>query len=437
MSELTRKFLLRLSIFLAAALGIGWFYGEPLLGLLAGTAIALIYNLRYLLAFERALRDDDFALFRYGDGIWQHIFSQFSYQRSRADRHKATYRSLIREIRRSTNAMYDGAVVLNGDNEIVFCNRAAKGLAGIKRKKDRGRRVDNIIRAPALSKLLRSGKFESAVEIPSPVDPEVWLSCRVAPYGGSQKLLFLRDITERIRLNKMRRDFVANASHELRSPLTVISGYVDALAEDADLPTGWAQPVAEMRSQTRRMGRIIDELLELSRLESAGSADQKHFVDVASLIRKVSDPLARNTDNAEIRLQIETSVGLLGNATEIESVIQNLLDNAVRHTRPDGVITVTWRSAKAAAELIVSDTGEGIAEEHIPRLTERFFRVDAGRSREGGGVGLGLSIVKHVLGRHEAELDIESEPNVGTRFSCKFPRQRVSEPFSRQSTVHG
>lgn len=437
MSELSRKFLLGLIVFLAAALGIGWIYGAPLLGLLTGTAIALVYNLRYLLAFERALRDDDFALFRYGDGIWQHIFSQFSYQRSRADRHKATYRSLIREIRRSTNAMFDGAVVLNGDNEILFCNRAAKGLAGIKRKKDRGRRVDNIIRAPALSKLLQSGNYDKAVEIPSPVNPDIWLSCRVAPYGGSQKLLFLRDITERIRLNKMRRDFVANASHELRSPLTVISGYVDALAEDPDLPSNWAQPVAEMRTQTRRMDKIIDELLELSRLESTGTADQKHFVDVASLIRKVSDPQSRNADSAEIRLQIETSVGLLGSATEIESVIQNLLDNALRHTPVDGVVTVTWRRTDAAAELIVSDSGEGIAAEHIPRLTERFFRVDPGRSREGGGVGLGLSIVKHVLGRHDAELDIKSELGAGTRFTCIFPRARVSEPFSRQSTVHG
>ncbi|MDJ0757769.1 MAG: phosphate regulon sensor histidine kinase PhoR [Woeseiaceae bacterium] len=437
MSELSRKFLIGLFVFLATAFAVGWFHGEPLIGLLLGAVITLIYNIRYLLAFERALRNDDFAIFRYGDGIWQYIFSQYKFQRTRADRHKATYRSLLREIRRSTNAMFDGAVVLNANNEIIFCNRAAKNLAGIKRKKDRGRRVDNIIRAPALSKLLQSGDYAQSVEIPSPLNPDVRLSCRVAPYGGSQKLLFLRDITERLRVNKMRRDFVANASHELRSPLTVISGYVDALVDYPDLPEQWTQPAIEMRSQTQRMGRIIDELLELSRLESAGLADDKHFVDMGSLITRVSEQFSIDPDHAHVRLQIESNDGLLGSATEIESVIQNLIANAIRHTATDGDITVTWRRLDSGAELRVSDTGEGIAEEHLPRLTERFFRVDRGRSRADGGVGLGLSIVKHVLGRHEAELSISSEIDVGTRFSCVFPEHRISEPFSRRSSVHG
>lgn len=428
MPEASRKFLVGLACLLAAGAGIGWLYDAPASGVLAAALIALFWQVRHLLAFVRATRTHDFEIFRVGDGIWQQIFSSFSYQQARAARYKRQYRQLLREIRKSTDAMPDGAVILDENHEILMCNRAAKSLAGLKPKKDRGQRVDNILRDPKLTKLLKSENYTRAVEIPSPVRDDGWLNCRVVPYGADQKLLILRDVTESIRLTRMRRDFVANASHELRSPLTVITGYLDSLADDVEMPRDWAVPVAQMQVQARRMNRIVTELLELSRLESAGPADADERVDVGALLGAARRALAKPGETAPIEVVVDSAARLRGSASEIESLIMNLLSNAVRHTPVDGSITLRWRSDAEGGELSVADTGEGIDAEHLPRLTERFFRVDRGRAREDGGVGLGLAIVKHVLGRHDGSLDVHSERGKGSTFTARFPASRLAVP---------
>jgi two-component system phosphate regulon sensor histidine kinase PhoR len=420
-----RKFVAGLLVFLAAGALVGWLYGKPLLGFLLAALLALVWQVRQLLTFNRALYTGDFDAFRYGEGIWQQIFSRFSYEHERGARYKRLHRQVLKEIRKSTNAMPDGAVILDDANEIAICNRAAKTLAGLKRKKDRGQRVDNILRDPDLTKLLESNDATQTVDIPSPVRDGNWLNCRVVPYGGNQKLLLLRDVTERIVLNRMRRDFVANASHELRSPLTVMSGYLDTMAEDESLASTWAQPVRQMQEQAKRMTKIVAELLELSRLEGSGRAGTDEAVDVSALLASARKAYAGQAGVPNIDMDIQSAAQLRGDRGEIESVITNLLSNAIRHTPADGSITLGWHSGPGGADLVVSDTGEGIAEEHIPRLTERFFRVDRGRAREDGGVGLGLAIVKHVLGRHEAGLDVESEPGAGSEFRCHFPAERV------------
>jgi two-component system phosphate regulon sensor histidine kinase PhoR len=367
----------------------------------------------------------DFEQFRYGEGIWQQLFSRYNYEHERALQAKREYRRLLREIRRSTDAMPDGAVILDHNNQIVMCNKAAKRLGGLKRKKDRGQRVDNILRDPKLTKLLHSGAFAREIEIPSPVRDEGWLNCRIVPYGANQKLLFLRDITERIRLNRMRRDFVANASHELRSPLTVISGYLDSLTEDPELEKNWGQPIRQMQEQARRMNTVVSELLELSRLESAGPASKDEAVDVGGLLAAAKKSFLGQDGIAAIDVESQSTAQLLAAGNEIESLISNLLSNAVRHTPADGRITLTWRVDEDGAEIIVIDTGEGIPADQIPRLTERFFRVHRGRAREDGGVGLGLAIVKHVLGRHDGALSVTSEVGKGSEFRCRFPAERV------------
>ena len=255
MSDAARKFLFGVLLFLAIGAVIGGLYGRVDLGLLAAALLALAWQIRQLLSFDRAMRTGEFDDFRDGEGIWEQIFSRFRYQNEKATHHKKEYRRLLKEIRKSTGAMPDGAVILNADNEIVTCNRASKELVGLKRKKDRGQRIDNILRDPELTRLLRSGDFKTSVEIASPVEDGEWLNCRVVPYGADQKLLLIRDVTERIRLSKMRRDFVANASHELRSPLTVISGYLDAVAEDDDAPPQWEKPVTQMQAQRAIVGQ--------------------------------------------------------------------------------------------------------------------------------------------------------------------------------------
>lgn len=425
MPETSRKFLVGLLLLFVAGGVIGWLYDAPATGILTASLVALFWQVRHLLAFVQATRTQNFDIFRQGDGIWQQIFSSFSYQQARANRYKRQYRQLLREIRKSTDAMPDAAVILNEDNEIVMCNRAAKTLAGLKPKKDRGQRVDNILRDPKLTKLLRSGDLAKSIEIPSPVRDDGWLNCRVVPYGADQKLLFMRDETERIRLNRMRRDFVANASHELRSPLTVITGYLDSLADDDAMPRDWTLPVTQMQIQARRMNRIVAELLELSRLESAGPASEQDLVDIDGLLTAAQRALYKPGETAPIEVLVESKARLRGSGNEIESLVTNLLSNAVRHTPVSGRITLRWHSGADGAQLSVADTGEGIDPEHLPRVTERFFRVDRGRSREDGGVGLGLAIVKHVLGRHDGRLEIRSERGKGSTFTCHFPANRV------------
>lgn len=426
MSLSARKFLLGLALVLGTGTLIGWYYGSAERGFLVAAAVSLMWQARNLLAFERAIRSGDFGAFRYGDGIWQQIFSRFSFELEKSARYKNEYRRLLKELHKSTDAMPDGAVIVDENNEILFCNRAAKVLAGLKRKKDRGQRVDNILRAPVLTVLLGEVDATQVVEIASPVKDDAWLNCRIVPYGSGQKMLVLRDITERKKLTKMRRDFVANASHELRSPLTVVTGYLDSIAGDADMPPDWQQPVEQMRTQVQRMAHIVSELLELSRLESAGQAPTEEVVDVNGLLAAARKQFEQPGAAPAISVESESMATLLGSSSEIESVITNIVSNAVRHTPADGEISLGWRSGADGAELIVRDTGEGIAAEHLSRLTERFFRIDRGRAREDGGVGLGLAIVKHILSRHDGELRIASTMGEGSEFTCHFAPERVA-----------
>jgi two-component system phosphate regulon sensor histidine kinase PhoR len=415
-------------LLLAGGALIGWIYGRADLGILVAALIAVAWHLRHLLILERALRTQDFEQMRYGEGIWSHIYSRVTRMRSRSKQHKKHYRKLVKEIRKSANALPDGGIVLNEDFEIILCNSAAEELVGFRRRQDRGQRVDNILRAPAFRKYLNARKFEDAVEVPSPIHEDCWLSCRIVPYGASQQLLLIRDITERWRMTTMRREFVANASHELRSPLTVISGYVDTLVSDPAVPDDWKKPLTQMQEQTARMNKIVAELLELSRLEGSGAASEDEIVDVPGLLAAAKKTFAGRKGVADIKIDIQSQAKLQGSSAEIESVISNLLANAIRYTPADGTITLSWSSDENGAELAVTDTGIGIAEQHIPRLTERFFRVDHGRDRLDGGTGLGLAIVKHVLERHAATLDIASQLNEGSTFTCRFPLGRVTMP---------
>jgi len=405
---------------------VGWLYDDAERGLLVASLMLLAWHLRQLLTFEQAVRDKDFDRFRYGDGIWSQLYSRFAYARSQSRRYKKNYRNIVKEVRKSANALPDGGIVLNDAFEIVLCNKAAEKLVGFQRKRDRGQRVDNILRDPAFTAYLDAAMFDDDVEFRSPMKEGDWLRCRIVPYGTNQFLLTIQDITAQRRLAVSRRDFVANASHELRSPLTVIGGYLDTMAGDKDTPAHWKRPIQQMQSQAARMNRMIGDLLELSRLESSGEAKMDEVVDVCEVIGRARSTVSDLGEIPEIIIICQSEKRLVGVTNEIESVVVNLLTNAIRHTVPDGEITMSWVDGEnAGAKLSVQDSGSGIAAEDLSRLTERFFRADAGRSRDNGGVGLGLAIVKHVLVRHGAELSIESELEIGSTFTCHFPADRI------------
>jgi two-component system phosphate regulon sensor histidine kinase PhoR len=333
---------------------------------------------------------------------------------------------LFRELRRSTAALPDGVIVLSDQNEILWFNRQAARLLGLRRPIDIGLRVDNLIRSPEFVRYLHGDDFAMPLIIRPPIETDLYLALQLVPYGAGQSLLLTRDVTRQMRLEAMRKDFVANASHELRTPLTVISGYLDTLAEDPGIDQAWAGPIRDMRVQAQRMNAIITDLLELSRLESTDGEAPRDPIDVPRMLERLHrDALAKGDRPHHVLLDLECEDGLFGAAHEIESAFTNLLVNGLKYTLSEGTVRMRWWSDEEGAYFSVIDTGIGIPAEHIPRLTERFYRVDAGRSRGEGGSGLGLAIVKHALQRHGGWLDVRSVEGKGSTFTCHFPALRI------------
>jgi two-component system phosphate regulon sensor histidine kinase PhoR len=288
-------------------------------------------------------------------------------------------------------------------------------------------RVENIVRHPAVVAYLEDPDGRPPPRVQMPGHEERWLEFHlVSNPSGEQLLLLVHDVTSEARVDAMRKDFVANASHELRSPLTVIGGYLDAMEDDTTLDPVWREPVSEMRRQSDRMRGIVEDLLELSRLEARGGPAEKSPVDVAGLLAELSKEVRSQAEPApSMEVDAQAEACLLGSETELHSVASNLVSNAVKYTPASGSIAVRWWVDGRGGHLSVRDTGIGIPAEHLPRLTERFYRVDTGRSRRLGGSGLGLSIVKHALQRHDAWLEVESVEGKGSNFTCHFPSTRV------------
>ena len=358
--------------------------------------------------------------------MWGDVVSQVVRLHRRKKFHKQRVIALLREFRRSTAMMPDAVVLLNPEGEILWFNRKATEFLGLRRKTDYGIRMENLIRHPDFSRYIESRQFTGPVVLRPKVGEDVWLSFQAVPYGDGQILLLVRDVSRQERLEAMRKDFVANASHELRSPLTVISGYLETLAGDAELPVDLRPPLDEMRRQAARMTSIISDLLELSRLEASDEQVVGEPVDVAALVATLrKDVLARQSRPAEVKVEVEPGSRLVGDPGLIHSAFYNLVDNAAKYTPVDGSMLLRWWTDASGGHFSVSDTGPGIPAEHLPRLTERFYRVDPGRSRATGGSGLGLAIVKHVLLRHGAELQVSSTPGKGSTFVCHFPPRRV------------
>ena len=418
--------LARLAGILIAGLGVGLLFGPIWAWLLAAACLYLGWQLLNLHRLDRWLRLRSQIDPPNLGGIWGDIIGQVVRLHRRKQFHKQRLVQLYRELRRSTAALPDGVIILSSQNEIVWFNRQAARLLGLKRPVDVGLRVDNLIRSPEFVRYLHADDFSVPVVIRPPVHSDLYLALQLVPYGAGQFLLLVRDVTRQMRLEATRKDFVANASHELRTPLTVISGYLDTLADDPSIDEAWAGPIKDMRAQAQRMNTIISDLLELSRLESTDGEAPREPIDVPALLERLHrDALARANRPRQVSLDLESEDGLYGSPQEIESAFTNVLVNGLKYTMSDGTVRMRWWTDVEGAYFSVIDNGIGIPAEHIPRLTERFYRVDAGRSRDRGGSGLGLAIVKHALQRHGGSLEVQSTEGKGSTFTCHFPPQRV------------
>lgn len=407
---------------------VGWIFDHALLGYAVSVTAYLLIQLRHLRALRQWLEAPKHVELHEPGGIWGEVFEKLIDMQKRNRKRKKKLAAIVSEFQASTAALPDGAVVLGERGEIVWFNKAAQALLGLRGQLDVGIRIPNLIRHPDFADYFGDDAYLGEVEVPSPVNRSVRIALKVIPYGNDQRLLIVRDVSELRRLETARRDFVANASHELRTPLTVLRGYLDMIEPEtrANGPlAAWKMPINEMRNQATRMESLIRDMLKLAKLESDSDSKQD-VLDVPSILDRVLEEARAMSQGAHtIDAQIDREVFLFGRETEAQSIFSNLVSNAIRYTPPQGKVTLRWYGDEEGAHFAVTDSGIGIAEDDIPRLTERFYRVDVGRSRASGGTGLGLSIVKHALQRHEGRLQITSQVGVGSTFTCDFPPHRV------------
>jgi len=425
---MTRHWLQELGYVLAIAIGawlIGWWVGAIHLFLLIACLGYIARHLAHLYALDRWLkRSRKRNTLPNSWGVWDEIFYELERLQQRHRKRKRRLAEMLDQFHRSTDALPDAAVVLGTKNEIEWFNRSATALLGLRPTQDRGQFICNLIRYPLFCNYLAHPDEQKSIKMISPVNSNVVLRVHIVSYGENERLLLARDVTEIHRLEQVRQDFVANVSHELRTPLTVIAGFLETMVDAEDeCSRQWARGLSLMAQQTMRMRNIVDDLLLLSRLESESVEESYRTVHVAELLENIVEEarILSGSQQHQLSLTADTHVNLLGREDELRSAFSNIIFNAVRYTPAGGKISVRWYVDDKGGYMEVQDSGEGIAAEHLPRLTERFYRVDVGRSRNQGGTGLGLAIVKHVLNRHQAQLHISSEMGQGSIFCCEFP----------------
>ena len=402
----------------AALLIIGQTHDLGLLPLAVGGLAYLVWHaynlarlLRWLSREGRTPPPDPF-------GVWGFVFYRVDVRERRSRERKRKLGKRLKRLNQSVRALPYALLELNDRFEIQWSNPAAKKLLAL-HGEDTGQSIANLVRAPEFTRYLQQRNFNQPVTVDATLDRAA-LALRAVPYGKRAFLLTARDITAQRRSEQLQRDFVANASHELRTPLTVLSGSIEQLRMQASEDPAWARPLGWMERQTERMTRIVEDLLLLARLERARDASEAgEPVDLSGLARACVDEateLSRREGGHAIDARIESGVRIVGFVDELRAALANLLVKAVRYTPAGGAIEIRLATTGDGVRFSVKDSGPGIPAAHHARLTERFYRVDAGRSREAGGTGLGLAIVKHVLDRYGAKLAIDSAPGRGSTF---------------------
>jgi len=382
-----------------------------------------VWNLSRLLDW---LRKPDPGAAPSASGMWDDAFASLHRRERRHTQERRRMMRLVVRYSQAGRALPDGVVILDAENRIVWCNEKAESRFGINSTADAGQLITNLVRQPELVEYIAAADYAGPIRLRTSRGAGLILSIQIIPYDDAQKLLLARDVTQAERLETMRRDFVANVSHELRTPLTVLAGFLETVRELKLDPQRTRDYLDMMSDQSRRMQRLLDDLLTLSSLESAPEPSNDERIVMARLLPRMrGDAEILSAGRHRIDLDAEGDFDLLGSESEIASALGNLVSNAIRYTPAGGEVRIKWRAGAEGADFTVEDTGIGIDPQHIPRLTERFYRVDRGRSRESGGTGLGLAIVKHALLRHQASLEIESEPGRGSRFTARFPARRL------------
>ncbi|TMM45931.1 phosphate regulon sensor histidine kinase PhoR [Colwellia ponticola] len=412
----------RLVGWLVASAFVGWLFNHVLLAMLATTLFLLVWHYHHLFTLSNWLLRSKALSPPQAKGIWGDLYDGLYRQMKRQRNKQKQLNEKIRRFRDGAEALPDAALMLSEELTIEWGNKKAQQLLGVRWPDDFTLRIDNLLRAPEFSDYLAQEDFEHPCLLLSPIQSDVQLEIRLMAYGSENVLLLARDISNLQRLEDMRRDFVANVSHELKTPLTVVRGYVEMIqGSQTTFEPHWQKAFETIEGQVSRMDRLVEQLLNLAKVEN-NSGDEKQLINMVQLIRTLVDEASwlNQKKQHKISTNISTDVAVLGSEVELKSACANLLANAIAYTPPGGIIEVSWQLKDNKAIFSVKDNGDGIKPEHLNRLTERFYRIDRSRSRDTGGSGLGLAIVKHVLHHHKAELVITSHWGKGSDFSIFF-----------------
>lgn len=422
--------LYRLAVILLVAAGIGWLFDLTAWAVAAAAVGYALWSLHHLRRLQHWLAGGAGNDPPESKGLWGEVLDGLYRLQQRDRKERGRLRALVSYLRESFSSLPYGAVMIDPDGSIEWSNPAAEQLLGLRYPEDSGQQLLNLLRAPEFIAYFEGENYARPLDLPSPYRPGSHLQIHVTFFGQRSRLLFIRDVTQTYKLESMRRDFVANVSHELRTPLTVINGYLETFADTVgDTNPRWARAIGQMLQQAHRMRTLIKDLLLLSRLETVPRDDARELVELPSLLETIRDEALAAADGArDVVIECDAGLQLIGRPEELRSAFANLVFNAVRYTHPGGRIALRWYADRDNAFLQVEDDGIGIEAEHIPRLTERFYRVDKSRSMDTGGTGLGLAIAKHVLLRHGARLVITSEPGKGSCFTCVFPISQTVRP---------
>lgn len=420
-----RKGLVQLTLTLAIACVIGLESGQMGYSLAAALGCYCIWLLSQLRRLQLWLQTPEINQPPSSYGIWGEVFDEIHRLQRRNNQTRHRLQSVINRFQDSTAALRDGVLIVDHEGNLEWWNNAAGRYLGLKAPTDTGHLLTNLIRAPEFHEYFAQEEPHTPLVLKSPARPELTLEFSITLFGRQDRLLVVRDITRIAQLEQMRKDFVGNVSHELRTPLTVLVGYLETMDMAKDmLPERWQRMISQMGQQSGRMENIIKELLMLSKLET-GRSDTNEKVDVEGLLTAIKkDAIALSGDKGhDICLCIQADCRILGDTNELRSAFSNLIFNAVKYTPAGTRIEIIWQQGRES-QLIVRDFGPGIDAVHLPRLTERFYRVDPSRDNSTGGTGLGLAIVKHILLRHDGELTLSSEVGHGSEFICHFPLSR-------------
>lgn len=411
----------RLALFLAFSLLLGWLLDMPLQGLLLGCVLYGIFLLQQMQRFYLWLANSSADIPPASSGVWGDISDALYRMRKAQEQQQQDLLKQLTRMQDSTAALKDGVVLLDNRGQIEFWNDAAGALLGLRRNVDEHQLLTNLLRDPLFVDYYRNAGYVEPFVIHSPINAECFLEIQINVFGDNEKLMVVRDITRLQKLEKVRSEFVANVSHELRTPLTVLKGYLETIIDQYDLfEPRWGKALGHMQQQAARMQSLIDDLTLLSRLESRNGAGQRNVVSIPALARRIADDAAQLFPQHVIALE-GSELSIEGNETELHSAFSNLVTNALRYSQAGTTVSLRWGEDARGLFFSVQDQGPGISAVHLPRLTERFYRIDTGRGRAEGGTGLGLAIVKHALARHDALLEITSTVGKGSEFTCRFP----------------